>query len=30
VQWENAAYLDMMKGAGRENWPKIKEIMAAP
>ena len=30
VQWENAAYLDLMKREGRENWPKIKEIMAAP
>jgi glutathione S-transferase len=29
VQWENAAYLDLMKREGRENWPKIKEIMAA-
>ena len=30
VQWENAAYLDLMKREGRENWPKIKEIMDAP
>ena len=29
VQWENAAYLELMKREGRENWPKIKEIMAA-
>jgi glutathione S-transferase len=29
VQWENAAYLDLMKREGRKNWPKIKEIMAA-
>jgi len=29
VRWENAGYLDLMKRQGRENWPKIKEIMAA-
>ena len=29
VQWENAAYLDLMKREGRKNWPKIKAIMAA-
>ena len=29
VRWENAKYLDLMKRQGRENWPKIKEIMAA-
>jgi glutathione S-transferase len=28
IQWENADYLDLMKREGRENWPKIKEIMA--
>jgi glutathione S-transferase len=28
VRWENADYLDLMKREGRENWPKIKEIMA--
>ena len=27
--WENAGYLELMKQQGRENWPKIKEIMAA-
>jgi len=30
VNWENASYLDLMKREGRKNWPKIKEIMAAP
>ena len=30
VHWENAGYLDLMKREGRKNWPKIKEIMAAP
>ena len=29
VGWENAKYLELMKRQGRENWPKIKEIMAA-
>ncbi len=29
VRWENAGYLDLMKRRGREDWPKIKEIMAA-
>jgi glutathione S-transferase len=29
VRWENAKYLELMKRQGRENWPKIKEIMAA-
>ena len=29
VRWENAKYLELMKREGRENWPKIKEIMAA-
>jgi glutathione S-transferase len=29
VLWENAGYLDLMKRRGREDWPKIKEIMAA-
>jgi glutathione S-transferase len=29
VRWENAGYLELMKRQGRENWPKIKEIMAA-
>jgi glutathione S-transferase len=28
VQWENDKYLELMKRQGRENWPKIKEIMA--
>jgi glutathione S-transferase len=28
VRWENDKYLDLMKRQGRENWPKIKEIMA--
>jgi glutathione S-transferase len=27
VRWENAKYLELMKKQGRENWPKIKEIM---
>ena len=27
VRWENAKYLDLMKRQGRENWPKIKEII---
>ena len=29
VRWENPDYLELMKRAGRENWPKIKEIAAA-
>jgi len=29
TRWENAKYLDLMKQQGRENWPKIKEIMTA-
>lgn len=29
VRWENAKYLELMKRQGRENWPKIKEIVAA-
>ncbi|MBX9841662.1 MAG: glutathione S-transferase family protein [Xanthobacteraceae bacterium] len=29
VRWENGKYLELMKRQGRENWPKIKEIMAA-
>ena len=29
VQWENGKYLELMKRQGRENWPKIKEIMGA-
>ena len=29
VRWENAGYLELMKRQGRENWPKIKEIMSA-
>jgi glutathione S-transferase len=29
VRWENAGYLDLMKRQGRENWPKIKEIIAS-
>jgi glutathione S-transferase len=28
TRWENAGYLDLMKRQGRENWPKIKEIVA--
>jgi glutathione S-transferase len=28
VRWENQKYLDLMKREGRENWPKIKEIVA--
>ena len=28
VRWENDKYLELMKRQGRENWPKIKEIMA--
>jgi glutathione S-transferase len=28
VRWENAKYLELMKKQGRENWSKIKEIMA--
>jgi glutathione S-transferase len=28
VRWENPGYLELMKRQGRENWPKIKEIMA--
>jgi glutathione S-transferase len=29
TRWENPDYLDLMKRQGRENWPKIKQIMAA-
>ena len=29
TRWENPKYLDLMKKQGAENWPKIKEIMAA-
>lgn len=29
VRWENAKYLELMKRQGRENWPKIKEIVNA-
>ena len=29
VRWENDKYLELMKRQGRENWPKIKEIMAS-
>ena len=29
VRWENPSYLQLMKRQGRENWPKIKEIMAS-
>ena len=29
TRWENAGYLELMKRQGRENWPKIKDIMAA-
>ena len=29
VRWENPKYLELMKKQGRENWPKIKEIMTA-
>jgi glutathione S-transferase len=29
VRWENAGYLDLMKRQGRENWPKIQQVMAA-
>jgi hypothetical protein len=29
VKWENDKYLDLMKKRGREDWPKIKEIMTA-
>jgi glutathione S-transferase len=29
VRWENAGYLELMKRQGRENWPKIKRIVAA-
>jgi len=29
VRWENAKYLELMKRQGRENWSKIKQIMAA-
>ena len=28
VRWENAGYLELMKRQGREDWPKIKEIMS--
>ena len=28
TRWENAKYLELMKRQGRENWPKIKQIMA--
>lgn len=30
VRWENAGFLDLMKRQGRENWPKLQQIMAAP
>jgi glutathione S-transferase len=29
ARWENAKYLELMKRQGRENWPKIKQIVAA-
>ena len=29
VRWENDKYLELMKRQGRENWAKIKEIMAS-
>jgi len=29
VRWENAGYLQLMKRQGRENWPKIEQIVAA-
>ena len=29
VKWENEKYLNLMKQRGREDWPKIKEIMTA-
>jgi glutathione S-transferase len=29
TRWENDKYLELMKRQGRENWPKIKEIMTA-
>jgi glutathione S-transferase len=29
ARWENADYLELMKRQGSENWPKIKEIVAA-
>jgi glutathione S-transferase len=29
VRWENEKYLELMKRQGRENWPKIREIVAA-
>jgi len=29
VRWENDKYLELMKRQGRENWLKIKEIMAS-
>ena len=29
TRWENDKYLELMKRQGRENWPKIKEIMMA-
>jgi glutathione S-transferase len=28
VRWENAGYLELMKRQGKENWSKIKEIVA--
>jgi hypothetical protein len=28
VRWENAGYLDLMKQQGRDNWPKVQEILA--
>ena len=28
VRWENPGYLELMKRQGKENWPKIKEIVA--
>jgi glutathione S-transferase len=29
TRWENSDYLGLMKRQGRENWPKIKEIMSS-
>jgi glutathione S-transferase len=29
VRWENPKYLELMKREGRENWPKIKQIVAS-
>jgi glutathione S-transferase len=28
-RWENLSYLELMKQRGREDWPKIEQIMAA-